>query len=97
MGLLDNRNHPTFKESLKKFDWLYRGVGKVLQVRNSNTVTGHPQLKGFRIYGYHLLAQQGMPGAIKVAIFASAFIVPPLLIALASGRRHNLWKDPLNR
>jgi hypothetical protein len=93
MGLLDTRNPPTYSAKLTKVDSIYRLVSKIMSFRNMKTVTGVPA-QGIRLYTYHLLVQQGVPGGVKVAILFASVLSPLLIPHFLLSKRHDYKKDP---
>ncbi|OMJ91715.1 hypothetical protein SteCoe_5746 [Stentor coeruleus] len=93
MGLLDTRDPPTYSKRLIKLDSVYRLVSKVMSFRSMKTVTGTPA-HGIRLYTYHLLVQQGVPGGVKVALLFASVLTPMLLPHFLLAKRHEYKKDP---
>lgn len=93
MGLLDHRESPTYSPKLEKYRFAYNAFTKLFTIRKNHTGTGIPQ-KGVRIFTYHLLVQQGVPGGVKAGLALGAMVFPVVALSLLSGMTHVYRKDP---
>ena len=93
MGLLDNRDPPTYSEKLEKLAPLEGLMRKVLNFRKPKLVTGRPE-KGVRIFMYQLLVQQGLPGGVKGTALLAAIVFPIVGVHLFSASFNPYRRDP---
>ena len=94
MGLLDTRESPTYSPKLEKLAPIENFFSRIFSVRKDKVMTGVNHQKSVRIFGYHLLTQQGVPAGFKAGFVVIGAILPVLTFALVNGRSHLYKKDP---
>jgi hypothetical protein len=94
MGLLDHRESPGYSPKMDKFMPIYNFASKFMSIRKSKVVPSSP-IMTTRLYAYHLLVQQGLPGNVKVVVVLLSLATPIITLQLLSSKYHPHWKDSL--